>query len=121
MLESDFTFESGQQLASELLALPKPPTAIFGSNDMVTLGCLVELKQRGISVPGQISLAGFDDIPATLMVDPALTTVRVPMREMGTMGVRQLLRLINEEPIDSRLQLPHELVVRASTGPHRGP
>lgn len=121
VLESDFTFESGQQLASDLLDLPVPPTAIFGSNDMVTLGCLVELKQRGISVPGQISLAGFDDIAATQMVDPALTTVRVPMRDLGTMGVRQLLGLINDEDIGSRLQLPHELVIRASTGPCRVP
>lgn len=119
VLESDFTFESGQQLTSELLSLPVPPTAIFGSNDMVTLGCLVELKKRGIAIPGQISLAGFDDIAATQFVDPPLTTVRVPMREMGTMGVRQLLRLINDEPIGPLFQLPHELVVRASTGPRR--
>lgn len=91
VLESDFTLESGQQLASDLLDLPVPPTAIFGSNDMVTLGCLRRTQAARDIGSRADQPGGFRrDIAATQMVDPALTTVRVPMRDLGTMGVRQL-------------------------------
>jgi LacI family transcriptional regulator len=115
--ESNFTYESGLDLADYFLALEPRPTAIVGSNDLVTIGCLVKLKQRGVRIPEQISLAGIDDIAATQQVDPALTTIRVPMREMGRIGMTHLLRLMNEEEVEASHVMPHELVRRASAAP----
>jgi len=117
VLESDFTYENGMEIADHILTLHPRPTAIFGSNDITAIGCLVRLKQRGISIPQQMSVVGFDDIAATQFVDPALTTIRVPMREMGMLCMEKLLCAINNEPIESLYLLPHELVVRASATP----
>jgi LacI family transcriptional regulator len=117
VVDSDFTEESGMTGADRLIELNPCPTAIVGSNDRVAIGCLVRLKQHGIKIPGQISVAGIDDIMATQLVDPAITTIRIPMREMGRKGMQQLLCHINHEEVDALLLLPHELIVRASTGP----
>ena len=121
VMESNFTYEDGLQLADQMLKLDKHPTAIFGSNDQTAIGCLVGLKQRGVSVPKDISVVGFDDISAALYVDPPLTTIRVPMREMGLLSMKQLLCAINNEPIEPLLILHHELVVRASSMPPPNP
>ena len=116
VVEGNFTYDDGLRLAEYFLSLNVLPTAIFGSNDVMTIGCLVGLKQHGISVPEQISLAGFDDITSTQFVDPPLTTIRVPMREMGMMAVKQLLvAMQSDERPESQYVLPHELIVRAST------
>jgi LacI family transcriptional regulator len=117
VVDSDFTEESGMTGADRLIELNPCPTAIVGSNDRVAIGCLVRLKQHGIKIPDQISVAGIDDIMATQHVDPAITTIRIPMREMGRKGMQQLLCHINHEEVDDLLLLPHELIVRASTGP----
>jgi LacI family transcriptional regulator len=122
VVEGNFTYEDGLRLAEHFLTLDPLPTAIFSSNDVMTIGCLVGLRQHGIKVPDQISLAGFDDITSVQYVDPPLTTVRVPMREMGMMGVRQLLMALkSDEPPAPQLVLQHELIVRASTAPPRLP
>jgi DNA-binding LacI/PurR family transcriptional regulator len=116
LLESDFTYEDGLRLADQILTRNPLPTAIFGSNDVVAIGCLVRLQQRGIRVPDQISVTGFDDIAAAQYVNPPLTTVRVPMQEMGEIGVRQLLSAMrSDKPLASPHWLPHELIVRTST------
>ena len=118
VIESDFTYESGQRAADELLTRQPLPTAIFCSNDIVAIGCITQLKVRGVQVPGQISVVGIDDIDAAQYIDPPLTTIRVPMREMGEVGMSQLLRLIvSKEPIDQLYLLPHRLVIRASSAP----
>jgi len=117
VMESDFTYENGLQLADHLLTLNPRPTAIFGSNDIIAIGCLVGLKQRGVAVPQEMSVVGFDDIAAAQYVDPPLTTIRVPMREMGMLGMKQLLRAMNQEQLEPLYLLPHELVVRTSSIP----
>ncbi len=122
VMESDFTYEDGLRLADHILTRNPLPTAIFGSNDVVAIGCLVGLQQQGIRVPDQISVTGFDDIAAAQYVNPPLTTVRVPMREMGVIGVRQLLAAMkSDKPLASPHWLPHELIVRASTAVCRLP
>ena len=120
VVESNFTYEDGLRLADHFLTFDPLPTAIFGSNDVTTIGCLVGLSQRGIKVPEQISLAGFDDIAAAQYVNPPLTTIRVPMREMGVIGVQQLLAALkSKHQPASPYWLPHELVVRGSTAAPR--
>ena len=118
VVESDFTYEGGQQATRQLLAQTSLPTAIFGSNDMVAIGCLTILKQQGITVPDQITVVGFDNITATQYVDPALTTIHVPMHDMGAIGMKQLLRAMDPEAtVEPLYLLSHDLVIRASSAP----
>ena len=118
---SDYEFAPGVEAAGVLLDLPKPPTAIFAFNDAIALGVLRAAHERGIRVPDDLSLVGFDDIKYATVVSPALTTVRQPLAEMGRNGVSLLLRLM-ERPrhVTHRIELPTRLVVRESTAPPRG-
>ncbi len=116
----DYRRESARDLAAELLALAHPPTAIFAANDLSALGVIELAGERGLDVPGDLSVAGFDDIPEAASASPPLTTVRQPIREMGAAGVRMLLELMADRPVaHTHLQLPVSLVPRASTAPPR--
>lgn len=118
VIEGDFTYESGGHAADELMGKGNPPTAIFGSNDREALGCLFRLAELGIQVPEQVSVAGFDDIETTRYVQPPLTTVHVPMYDIGVMGVKQFLRALGQtEILEPIHRVPHSLVIRASTAP----
>jgi LacI family transcriptional regulator len=118
---SDYEFAPGAEAARVLLDLPKPPTAIFAFNDAIALGVLRAAYERGVRVPDDLSVVGFDDIKYATIVSPALTTVRQPLAEMGRNGVSLLLRLM-EDPrhVNRRIELPTRLVVRESTAPPRG-
>jgi LacI family transcriptional regulator len=118
VVEGDFTYEGGGRAADALMAQENPPSAIFGSNDREALGCLFRLAELGIKVPEQVSVAGFDDIETTLYVQPPLTTVHVPMYDIGVLGVKQFMRaLAQTEIIEPIYHVPHCLVIRASTAP----
>jgi DNA-binding LacI/PurR family transcriptional regulator len=118
VVEGNFTYESGQRAARQILSLNRPPTAIFAANDLMAIGCLTECSSMGIDIPGKVSVVGFDDIDAARYVHPALTTVRVPMREMGIMGMQQLLRMLEpSDSIETLYLLSHELSVRSSAAP----
>lgn len=113
IVDGDFSRDGGAQAASELIERHPDLTAIFALNDTMAIGVLAALRERGIAVPDDISVAGFDDIPLASDVTPALTTVSVPMVEMGARAMRLAL-----DAHDSELRvehLPTELVVRAST------
>mgnify|MGYP001197175709 CR=1 FL=1 len=118
VMEGDFTFESGLQAANQLVDQNPMVTAVFASNDREALGCLFGLKQKGVSVPDQVSIAGFDDIEMLQFVSPSVSTVRVPMYEIGAMGIKQLLKAKTTKEADSKnVYLPHSLVIRESTVP----
>lgn len=115
VVSSKFTYDSGQDATDILLSREPQPTAIFGSNDLVAIGCLARLRERGISVPEQMSVAGFDDIFAARYVNPPLTTIQVPMWEMGAMGMQKLLQMIQTtDEVEEVTLLEHSLVIRAS-------
>ncbi len=114
VIPGDFRFQGGIRAAEQLLATNPFPTAIMSSNDEMAIGAMVALKQRGLRIPADISLVGLDDILSTQYVDPPLTTVRVPLYEMGTRGMRQLLRLLSGEKIEPVLSLKHSLIERQS-------
>jgi LacI family transcriptional regulator len=112
------TFAHGLEAARALLALPEPPTAIVAFNDKIAVGAMEAAAERGLRVPGDLSIAGFDDLDLSRAVVPRMTTVRQPLEEMARMGVELLLRLIDGREIDTlHIELATELVVRASTGP----
>jgi LacI family transcriptional regulator len=116
IVPGDFYHASGSTGASALLDLRKPPTAVFAASDQMALGAIEALRRRGLRVPEDMSVVGFDDLPEVRWLSPPLTTVRQPLTEMGKVAARTVLRLARGEELDSpRLELATELVVRAST------
>jgi len=116
VLPGDFSEESGWRAGSELAALAERPSAVFCGNDMMAIGCLAALAEAGLRVPQDIALAGFDDIPIARYLTPPLTTVRVPIAELGSLALDRLAGAI-ENPGRSTAQhqtLRAELVVRQS-------
>lgn len=114
----DFLQPAGYAGAQALLALPAPPTAIFASNDDMAFGAMDAARDRGLRIPADISIVGFDDLPRAAAVHPALTTVRQPLEEMGRTATRMLLQLIADPQLQiGRIALPTELVVRQSCQP----
>jgi len=104
------------------LNLEKKPTAIFAYNDFMAIGAMRACFEMGLSVPGEISIVGFDDIPQAAYTCPALTTVRQPKLEMGRRGAELLFNLIEGnmgEGVSPPL-LDIELIVRESTGKMKG-
>ncbi|OLE24816.1 MAG: LacI family transcriptional regulator [Catenulispora sp. 13_1_20CM_3_70_7] len=100
-----------------LLALPDRPTAVFAGNDLSAIATMRVADELGLRVPDDLSVVGFDDIPEASQCSPTLTTIRQPIREMGSRAVELLIGLIRgaEEPADTHIMLPTSLVVRNST------
>ena len=113
----DFREESGFRAMNELLDLAQPPTAVFVASDLVAFGGLVAIKQRGLEVPTDVALVGFDDVQLAHYVDPPLTTVRLPAYALGYQAATLLTRLIDGEPVkEGEILLQTELLVRQSCG-----
>lgn len=116
VIAGEFSFESGAAAAERLLALDAPPTAIFAANDDTAAGIMRVASGRGLRIPQDVSVFGFDDLPMARQLWPALTTVRQPSRAMGRIAAEQLLRAIRGEAA-SMVEVPYELRLRDSTGP----
>jgi LacI family transcriptional regulator len=114
-----FTSEGGAKAVSDLLARRPDLTAVFASNDVMAFGVLHELASRGIAVPEEVSVAGFDDVQTAAYLHSPLTTVRIPMYEIGREGARMVLDILSGRQVQSR-RLPVGVVVRASTAPPPG-
>ena len=109
-----FSPEGGMFAANQILSLNDRPTAILCANDDSALGALWVAREKGISVPTELSIVGFDDASFSRFTSPAITTVAQPLNTMGAAAVEQLLRLIDGLPADHQRFTP-ELIVRAST------
>ncbi len=111
----DYKQESGQRLAGELLALAAPPTALFVCNGLMTAGALEAIAARGLRIPRQIAIVGFDELPLASVFNPPLTVVRQPAYEVGQSAAELLLKRIADAgraPVSLRLQ--PDLIVRKS-------
>ena len=113
----EFDFASGMRAADVFLKLPKPPTAIFASNDDMAAGVLAHAHGLGLDVPRDLSVAGFDDTELASLVWPPLTTIKQPTRDLAY-AAASLLFDKKDGAIHTRLQ--HELIVRTSTAKPRG-
>jgi LacI family transcriptional regulator len=121
ILYGDWSIPTGEIAADELLSRSEPPTAIFAFNDNAAIGILNVARRRGLRVPEDLSVVGFDDTFQATIVTPQLTTVRQPLAELGRLGVSLLMRLIEGQRLDAlRIELATTLVVRDSTGPVPG-
>lgn len=134
VLDGNYQCEGGYQCARTFFAMAEPPTAIFASNDLTAYGVLQAADEQGIHIPEDVALIGFDDIPPSALVQPALTTVHQPFKEMGRSATQLLLSLINhhdmyaprqekslesafqQEPVLPHTLLPAQLIVRKSCG-----
>jgi LacI family transcriptional regulator len=118
IIDTGFSAEAGARAVDDLLASFTEPgtdfSAILCANDLLALGALQRLHEHGIDVPAQVSVAGFDDIPVAAMTAPSLSTVRLPLREMGARGFEAAVRALNGEEVETLL-LPTEVVLRDST------
>jgi LacI family transcriptional regulator len=119
-LDANSSFEAGARLTTELLSADKPFTALMAYDDVTALGALRALKKKGLGVPEDCSVIGFDDVAQANLSMPSLTTVRQPMEAMGAMSVGMILDAINavnqkqDIPV-MRRKIPAEIVVREST------
>jgi LacI family transcriptional regulator len=119
-VESNFEIDGGEQAAELLLSLADPPTAIFAFNDNHAIGAIRAARARGLSVPEDLSIVGFDDVEHATIVTPTLTTVRQPLAEMGRTAVSLLMRLLERHSLETlHVELATRLVVRESTAPPR--
>lgn len=120
ILEGDFTMGAGQDTATRAMALSEPPTALFCMSDQMAMGAIQALQARGLKVPQDVSVAGFDNIEYSAFWHPAITTVSQPAEEMGKRAIDMLLSMIEDNQFSvSNKILPTQLIVRESTGPHR--
>jgi LacI family transcriptional regulator len=115
VVSGDFWQHSGVVAANHLLDLPTRPTAIFASNDLSAFGAMEVVRDRGLEIPKDISLIGFDDIPQASLVYPQLTTVRQPLDQMGRIATRMLVEQIEhpEQPV-RHVTLATKLIIRES-------
>jgi len=112
----EYTADSGELAAKELLIRKNRPTAIFCFSDDIALGCIHALQREGFTVPDDMSVVGFDNIPFSKYFVPPLTTIAQPTEAIGRTCATLLLDLIDgRKPNKNRFILPHTLVVREST------
>lgn len=114
----DYSYGSGYVLANKLFSVEERPSAVFCVSDILALSVIAAAGDRGLSVPGDVSVMGFDDVDYTTMFHPHLSTVKQPCYEMGRRGMQLLHDYKAEFPrIPSVAPMPHELVIRESTAP----
>ena len=115
--EGDFYYESGYRGMQALLDLDVPPTAVFAAGDLMAAGCVRAAEERGVRIPHDVALVGFDDIQLAAMMQPALTTIRQDKIGLGATAAESLLRMIEQaDAVPPVTTLPVELVVRESSG-----
>lgn len=116
-IETPYAVEAGGRAFDQIMELAHPPSAIMCGNDVLAVGALKRARERRIRVPEEISVTGFDDIELAQIIDPALTTVHVPHREMGRTAAQALICLVERDGEGASVQLETSIRFRASLGP----
>jgi LacI family transcriptional regulator len=117
LIERPYRIAEGQFALRALLEAPQPPTAVICGNDQLAFGALIECSRRGIAVPRQLSVVGFDDLEFASQITPALTTVSVPAEEIGRRAAEYLLATLAGHTSPQTIEVPVNVVVRESSGP----
>jgi LacI family transcriptional regulator len=121
LLDGDFRYQSGQLAAEKIIALQDRPSAVVASNDLMAVGCISRLREYGLRIPEDVSVVGIDDIPFASFIDPPLTTISIPLYDMGRLGMESLLQIRKGAlPEQGEVILPHRLIVRRSTAIFKG-
>jgi LacI family transcriptional regulator len=111
VLQGDFTEESGHRAGMQLAGLARRPAAVFAANDAMAIGCLMALDERGVRVPQEMAVAGFDDIPVARLIRPALTTVRINIAELSRRAFKRLVAVIDGDNSENVPETVHPLLV----------
>lgn len=117
VIEAPYAFHDGAEAFARLMEASPRPTAVICGNDVLAIGAMQRAREMGLSVPEDISITGFDDIDISEMVNPGLTTVRVPHRRMGEAAAEMLLKLINKEPVERQIEISTSIIERGTLGP----
>lgn len=113
------TFEGGRAMAARLLSAPERPTALVCCSDAIAVGAIRAAHELGLDVPGDVSIAGYDDVELAACLDPPLTTLRDPKRELGDLALDLVLRGRGDDSGPVARRLTGELIERGSTAPPR--
>ncbi|HKB18728.1 MAG TPA: LacI family DNA-binding transcriptional regulator [Candidatus Dormibacteraeota bacterium] len=116
VIDSDFKETGGASAMSALLEADPRLDAVFVANDMMAFGAMRALRSAGRLIPDDVAVVGFDDVPASAMTHPPLTTIRQPLYEMGRTAASMVMAAVRGEPIAQRIELPTSLVIRESSG-----
>ncbi|MDL4839374.1 catabolite control protein A [Aquibacillus rhizosphaerae] len=118
VIKGDYTYDSGIEAAEQLLAMEKKPTAIFVASDEMALGIIHGIQDKGLNVPEDIEVFGFDNTRLASMVRPTLSTIVQPMYDIGAVAMRLLTKYMNKEEVtEQNVILPHRIIERNSTKP----
>lgn len=117
VVQGEFSFDSGVRCGTELLDHKHRPTAVFAANDDMAAGVIRVALERGLRIPEDVSVCGFDDTPMSSQIFPALTTVHQPTHEMGRIATLELLASIRKPELGQMVRVPYTLRLRRSTGP----
>ncbi len=117
VIEEHLNTETGALVVDRILNMKKRPDGIFAGNDMAAVSLMFELKKRGVRIPDDIAIAGFNDTYMSRIVEPSLTTVKYPGDEMGKIAANSLLEILDHEShvATQNILLKHELLVRNSS------
>lgn len=108
--------QNGYNAAKKLFSKNKEITAVFACNDAMAIGAMHYLKDNGFKIPEDVSVIGFDDVEADLLLDPPLTTIRVPKLELGAEAFRVMIKHLKDNESNKKILVPVELIERNSTG-----
>jgi LacI family transcriptional regulator len=113
--ERPYRVADGRTAMRSLIGAPKRPTAVICGNDQLALGALIEAHAQGLSVPRDISIAGFNDLEFAAHTNPSLTTVKIPAEDIGAEAAKLLLRWIDERTAPPSIEIPYTIMARGST------
>jgi LacI family transcriptional regulator len=113
--EQPLSLAGGRTGCAQMLALNEPPTALIGGIDLLAIGCIEEAHTRGLTVPGDLSIVGIDNLEMSAHLFPALSTVHLPVARIGELAAESLLAQLRNDGTAAHVELPVELVVRHST------
>lgn len=115
-MEGDFTYDSGIEAADHFLSLDNKPTAIFVASDEMALGVIHGVQDKGLNVPEDVEVFGFNNTRIATMVRPTLSTIVQPMYDIGAVAMRLLTKYMNKEEVsEKKVVLPHRIIQRDST------
>lgn len=117
IIETNYGVESGAKAFEKIMQTKDRPTAVLCGNDVIAVGALRAAKQMGLSVPRDVSITGFDDMELARIVEPPLTTVRVPHHEMGQKAAQELVAMVERESKGVARCLETQIITRGSIGP----
>ena len=116
IIEGEISTKTAKIAVDQLLTLKQSPTAIFTTSDLVAIAIQTELQKRGLNIPNDMSIMGFDDLPISSIINPALTTVAQPFLEMGKEAMKLLLSLIEDQvSLERKILINTRIIVREFT------